>query len=347
MINNRWGRTALAGVVALLVALVVAGCGSSDGSSDGPSAKAGADGRLASMTKATLVLDFVPNALHTGIYRAIAAGYYEQENIQLRVIQPTSSADTLRLLDAGKADFGLADGYDIGNQITMGRDVKAFMALTQAPLGGIITLAKSNLTGGKAFEGKRVGTTGVASDQAILDTVVRHGGGDPSKVKTVTVGFNGVQSLQGGKVAGFIGFWPSDGVQVEHDGQPVKTFRLDENGGPKYPGIVAYTSGGRLDSDTPLMQAFSRATVKGYEDTIKDPATALNDLLKQNPSLKRDLMQQSLDAYLPIFRGDASQFGVIRPEAISALSDWMVETKLSKQPLSFDRYAATNVLPAE
>lgn len=236
MMNNRWGRTSLASVVALLVALVVAGCGSSDGSSDGPSAKAGADGKLASMTKATLVLDFVPNALHTGIYRAIAAGYYERENIDLRVIQPTSSADTLRLLDAGKADFGLADGYDIGNQITMGRDVKAFLAITQAPLGGIITLAKNGLAGGKAFEGQRIGTTGVASDQAILDTVVRHGGGDPSKVKTITVGFNGVQSLQGGKVAGFIGFWPSDGVQVAHDGQPVKTFRLDENGGPKYPG---------------------------------------------------------------------------------------------------------------
>lgn len=95
------------------------------------------------------------------------------------------------------------------------------------------------------------------------------------------------------------------------------------------------------------MQAFSRATVQGYEDTIKDPDTALNDLLKKNPSLKRDLMKQSLDAYLPIYQGDAPRFGVIQPEAISALSDWMVATKLSKQPISFDRYAAANVLPAE
>lgn len=117
-------RGALAIGAALLVALGAAGCGSSDDDDKQAaapaattSATAKSDGKLPEMTKATLVLDYIPNALHTGIYRSIAAGYYEQENIDLRVIQPTSSADTLRLIDAGKADFGLADGYDVANQI--------------------------------------------------------------------------------------------------------------------------------------------------------------------------------------------------------------------------------------
>lgn len=347
-------RSALAIGAALVVALGAAGCGSSD--DDEPAAApattattaASSDDKLPQMTKATLVLDYIPNALHTGIFRAIAAGYYEQENIDLRVIQPTSSADTLRLIDAGKADFGLADGYDVANQImSENREVKAFLAITQSPLGGIITLAKDDIAGGTAFEGKTIGTTGVPSDNAILDTIVKDGGGDPKKVKVVTVGFNGVQNLEGGKLDGFIGFWPSDGVQVEQDGMPTKIFRLDQNGGPAYPGIVAYTSEGRLKSDTPLMRAFSRATVKGYEDTIKDPASALDDLLKENKSLKRDFSKASLDALLPVFQGDAPQFGVIREEAITGLSDWMVSSGLSDDPISYEQYTATDVVPED
>lgn len=347
-------RGALAIGAALLVALGAAGCGSSD--DDEPaaapaattSATAKSDGKLPEMTKATLVLDYIPNALHTGIYRSIAAGYYEQENIDLRVIQPTSSADTLRLIDAGKADFGLADGYDVANQImSEDREVKAFLAITQLPLGGIITLAKDNIAGGKAFEGKTIGTTGVPSDIAILDTIVKDGGGDPSKVKKVTVGFNGVQNLKSGKLAGFIGFWPSDGVQLDVEGMPAKSFKLYENGGPKYPGIVAYTSEGRLKTDTPLMQAFSRATIRGYEDTIKDPETALNDLLAENKGLKKDFQKASLDALLPVFQGEAPKFGVISPEAITGLSDWMVSSGLADEPITFERYAATGIVPED
>ena len=37
-------------------------------------------------TKVTLILDFTPNAVHAGIYRALAAGYYRRENIDLQVI---------------------------------------------------------------------------------------------------------------------------------------------------------------------------------------------------------------------------------------------------------------------
>ena len=33
---------------------------------------------------ATLVLDFVPNAVHAGIYRALAAGYYRRAGIDLQ-----------------------------------------------------------------------------------------------------------------------------------------------------------------------------------------------------------------------------------------------------------------------
>ncbi len=298
-------------------------------------------------TRATLVLDFIPNAVHAGIYRAIAAGYYRRAGIDLRVIQPTSTADTLRLIDAGKADFGIADGIDVANQIDLGRDAKAIMALTERPLSGPIALAKEHLRTAKDLEGKTVGLTGVPSDTAVLTTVVEHAGGDPKKVRTVVIGFNGVQALENGRVAAFTGFWPADGVQLQVDGFPIKVFKLDENGGPDYPGLVVFSTQKRIQHEPALIRGFVGATVHGYLDTLKNPTRSLDELLAQNPAIKRTFAAASLRAYLPLFKANEPRYGVLRTAKLRELSAWLVEYKLIARPISPARYGTNAFLPKE
>ena len=112
---------------------------------------------LAHPTQATLILDFTPNAVHAGIYRALAAGYYRRENIDLRVVEPTSTQETLKLIDAGRAQFGLADGSDVAALIDGGGDAQAVMALVQRPLGGLIALASEHCTRPLAWRAGRWG----------------------------------------------------------------------------------------------------------------------------------------------------------------------------------------------
>ncbi|MDO8189354.1 ABC transporter substrate-binding protein [Conexibacter sp. JD483] len=342
------GRLLALAIALIALAATFAACGSSDDDAGSVSTNVRTtdSGQLAEMTRATLVLDFVPNAVHAGIYRALAAGYYRRNNIDLKVIQPTSTADTLRLINADKADFGLADGLDVGNQIERGLDIEAFMAIVQRPLGGVITLAADRIASGRDLEGKTVGVTGVPSDNAVLDTIVDNAGGDPGKVKVVTIGFNGVQNLESGKIAGFTGFWPADGVQVQVDGKPTKDFKLDENGGPAYPGLVAFSTRSHMARDPALIRAFADATIQGYEDTIRDPATSLRDLLAQNKSLREDITRAQLDAYGPLFQGDAASFGTIDPGAVDALSTWMVARRLARRPFTSAEYGGNGYLPA-
>lgn len=337
-------RLLLAVVAALALALTAAACGGSDTENSGGAAAEGS-AKLKNKTKATLVLDFLPNGVHAGIYRAVAAGYYTDNNIDLKIIQPTSTADTLKLIDAGKADFGIADGIDVATQIDSGRPAKAIMAVLQRPPGAVITLKKEGITAGSQLEGKTVGLTGVPSDEAILDTVVENDGGDPSKVKKVTIGFNGVQNLENGKVNGFTGFYPADGVQVEYDGFPVHSFKFDENGGPRYPGLVAFTTTKRIGADSALMKAFVDATVRGYDDTLANPAQSLNDLLAENKSLKEGITKAQLDAYMPMFKAGAKSYGVIDEENISNLSAYLVEKKLIKAPIAPERYGTNQYVP--
>jgi putative hydroxymethylpyrimidine transport system substrate-binding protein len=342
LIRGQHLRAALAATVALAVSLTASACGGSASSTT----ETTAGGRLSRPTDATLVLDFVPNAVHAGIYRALRAGYYREENLNLKIVQPSSTADTLKLLEAGKAQFGIADGIDLATQVVGGRDVEGIMALLERPAGGLITLKKEGITDPKELEGKTVGITGVPSDTAALDTIMADAGGDPAKAEVVTIGFAGAADLASGRIAAFTGFVPADGVQVEHSGHPVRSFLLDEWGGPAYPGLVVFSTRQRIEREPALMQAFVTATIRGYEDTFRDPRRSVEDLVAANPELDEGLAAASLHAYMPLFRGEASRYGLFQPRKIEELSEFMLRNELSEKPFAPSRYATNEFVEA-
>jgi putative hydroxymethylpyrimidine transport system substrate-binding protein len=266
----------------------------------------------------------------------------------------TCTQETLKLIDAGRAQFGLADGSDVADLIDTGGDAQAVMALVQRPLGGLIALASKHLTSPRQLEGKTVGITGVPSDTAVLDTEVRHAGGDPAKVHVVTVGFNGPQALVAGRIAAFTGFIPDEGVTLQKSGHPITSFALDENGGPAYPGLVAFTTRRLIAADPTLVRDFVQATVEGYEDTLREPARSLDDLLRLNPSLPRGLTAASLQVYLPLFAGGGAggsggggvPFGTLQGPNVTAMSAWMLQNHLIHAPISPVRYGTNSFLPA-
>jgi ABC-type nitrate/sulfonate/bicarbonate transport system substrate-binding protein len=345
----------LTAVACLLVAALV-GCG---GSSSGSSSSA-TPGQ-APLRQATLILDFTPNAVHAGIYRALAAGYYRQQGIDLRVVTPSATTDTLKLIDAHSAQFGLADGSDVAGLIAQGGDAEAVMAIVQRPLGGLIAAASEHLRSPADLAGGTVGITGVPSDEAVLDTELRHAGVSPGRVHVVTVGFNGPQALVAGRIAAFTGFIPDEGVTLAAGGHPVTAFALDRYGGPSYPGLVAFTTRRLIASDPALVRGFVAATVHGYEDTLADPARSLDELLRANPTLPPALTRASLDAYLPLFDGRASgesatgaplarggapvPLGTLQPRNTAAMSAWMVTTGLIHTPVAPGRYGTNRFLP--
>jgi ABC-type nitrate/sulfonate/bicarbonate transport system substrate-binding protein len=312
----------LAAVSALLLAL--GGCGSSS-----------------PPRVATLILDFTPNAVHAGIYRALAAGYYRQQGIELKVVQPTSTQETLKLIDAGRAQFGLADGSDVGSLIDRGGDAQSVMALVQRPLGGLIALRSERLRSPAGLAGRTVGVTGVPSDEAVLDTELRDSGIDPKRVRVASVGFDGGQALLAGRIAAFTGFIPDDGVALSVSGHPIEAFALDRYGGPAYPGLVAFTTRRLIASDPGLVRGFVAATLHGYRDTLADPARSLAELQSANPSLPRRLTQASLKVYLPLF----SRTGAIAAASVRAMSSWMLAAGLIHVPINPNRYYTSAFLP--
>ena len=329
--SRRAARTATAFLLAACLVLLAA-CGDEGSGEDG------------GPQQATLVLDFLPGPVHSGIYRALEAGYYEEVGIDLRIAEPSATADTYRLVESGRAELGIGEGIDVATKIGAGSDVQAILGLTQRPLGGLITLAGAGIRSPAQLEGRSVGVTGVPSDDAVVRTEVAAAGGDPAKVRQVTIGFGGVKALLAGRVDAFTGFIPADGVAVELEGEPTHSFPIDEFGGPRYPGLVVFALREEIDADPRLMQGFATATIRGYREVLADPGKGLQALLAANPGLDPEFARRSLRAHLPFF-GTPAELGGIDPDRVRELARFMAAEQLGP-PVPPSRYATERFLPA-
>jgi len=281
---------------------------------------------------ATLVLDFTPNAVHSGIYAAQREGYYGNEGIKLTIRQPGESTDAPKLLAAGRADFAILDIHDLGIAGERGIEIVGTMPLVQRPLAAVIARADRGISAPRELEGRTVGVTGLPSDEAVVDSEVSADGGDPAAVKRVTIGFNAISALAAGKVDAATGFWNAEAVALRRQGVPIRVFKVDEYGAPPYPELVLATSRRTVEDDPELVRSVLAATTHGYEFTLTHPDQALDDLLAEVPSLDRAEQQAQLDVLLPDLHPDPFD-----PAMLHAWARWDFEHGLLDRPLDVER----------
>jgi ABC-type nitrate/sulfonate/bicarbonate transport system substrate-binding protein len=288
-------------------ALLLGGCG---GSRD-----ASAPNRAA-----TLLLDFQPNAVHTGIYTAVDRGYDDALGVNLRIRVPSDSTDAVKLLVSGRTDLAILDIHDLAIARERGRDLVGVMAIVQTPLAAV--LAQPAIKTPRDLEGRRVGVTGLPSDDAVLRSIVAGAGGDPRKVRATTIGFTAVPSLLTGRIAAATGFWNAEGVALRARRPKIREFRVDDYGAPAYPELVLTTTRATLQDAPGLVRGAVAAIARGYSEVLSDPESAVSVLLRATNGLDRASVQRELDAVSPAFTAGARTFGDLDPVRLRAWARW-------------------------
>lgn len=286
--------------------IMAAGCGNGN-TSDEPA------------RQVRLILDYLPNAVHVGLYQSEAAGYFRDEGLNVKIEAPTSSSDTLRLMAAGQADFGIVSLMDFLSVRAKGEPVKIVMAIEQRPLGAVIALKKSHIERPRDLAGRLVGITGVLSDEAGVRWMVQRDGGDPAAVRLINIGFNTAQQVVAGNVDAAFGFWTDEGVQVAANG-PATLLRLDDYGAPLYPELIVFAREDYLAAHADLARSFLRAVSRGYQDAISNPDGACAAMAARVEGETAAGLKPYLDAIRPLFRADAPEFGWLN---LSVLRDYL------------------------
>ena len=287
----------------------------------GAGAAASATATATRLPTASLILDFTPNAIHTGIYTALARHYDTANGIHLQVRIPGQSTDAIALLTAGRVQFAILDIHDLAIADEQGRHLVGIMALEQQPLAAVI--AQPRYRNPRELDGKTIGVTGDPSDLAVLDSVVAGAGGKPRTLKTVTIGYNAVPDLLSGHVAAATAFWNDEGVQLSHQHPPFNVFRVQDFGAPSYPELVLTTTASLLKRDPGLARAVVHTLVDGYRFVLRHPVAGEHYLESEVSGLSSSAVSEQLKVELPAFLpAGGGPYGALEPSVLRRWAAW-------------------------
>ena len=326
------GLLSLCALVALLL-LAVAACGG----------KGGKD-------RLTVVLDWLPNPDHAGIYTAQAKGYFEDEGLEVKLEPPGNPEDPPKFVAAGRADVALYYEPDVIQARAQGIPITAIGAIVNVPLNSIMVPRDSPIASPRDLAGKRIGYPGIPSNQAYMETVLLKAGVDAATARATAtgmtdVGFELSKALQGRRVDAIIGgYWNVEAVVAELENFPLRIFRLEQHGVPTYDELVFIASEKSVREKKDVLRRFMRAVVKGHQYAADHPEEAIEAVAQASKDYGRPLIERSVRLLVPIWK-DMKPFGRMDTQKWVEFVDFMAANKLIEKKPALDTLLTNEFVP--
>jgi putative hydroxymethylpyrimidine transport system substrate-binding protein len=295
-----------------------------------------------------LMLDWLPNADHVGIYQALANGDFTNAGLAVHVQVPTDPATPLQLLAAGKVDAAISYEPQLLLARDAGEPLVAIAALVQRPLTSIVSLHSKHITSPRQLRGKKIGDAGIPYQQAYLKTILAHAGVPAGSVQDINVGANLVPAMLSGRVDATLGaYWNYEAIQLRQAGKRPDVIRVDDAGVPTYDELVLVVRENEIANQTNELRRFVQALGRGYQAVRADPTGGVTALVHANPSLDAKLQQASVNATLSSFFPAQSNlpWGWQNQSQWNAFGHWMLQQHLIKSAQTITD-ASTNELLA-
>jgi NitT/TauT family transport system substrate-binding protein len=230
---------------------------------------------------------------------AIDKGYYKQEGLNVSIDPGSGSVEGINRVASGAYELGFADI----NSLIKYRDnprnlpVKAIMMVYDTPAFSIVSLKKNGIAAPKDLEGKVLGAPAADGAYAQWPIFVEANRIDRSKVKIENIGFPVREPmLAQGKVDAITGFWFSSYMNLKANGvkdDEIVVLHMRDYGVDLY-GNVIIANPDFMRFNPKAAAGFVKATIRGIQDTVKNPEAAIDSMMKRNPIAKREVELERL-----------------------------------------------------
>jgi NitT/TauT family transport system substrate-binding protein len=218
---------------------------------------------------------------------AVDRGYYKAEGLNVTVDTGQGSVQGITRVASGTYPMGFVDI----NSLIKFRDqnpdkaVKAVLMVYDRPPFAIVTVAKTGITKPKDLEGRVLGAPAPDGAYAQWKAFVKENNIDAAKVTIKNIGFPVREPmLASGEVDAITGFSFSSYFNLIQKGvapKDIKVMLMSDYGLVLY-GNAVIVNPDFAKANPKIVAGFVRATIKGMQDTAKDPATAVKSVMKRN-----------------------------------------------------------------
>ena len=298
----------------------------------------------------TFVLDWTPNTNHTGLYVALANGYFEQAGLDVKVVQPPEGGAEV-LVASGQAQFGVSFQDSLAPAFAgdTHMPVTAVAAVVQHNTSGIISRAGEGMDRPKGLEGHKYATWDMDIEKATIEQVMAADGGAFPHVELVpSTVTDEVSALQSKSVDAIWVFYGWAGVACEVAGLETDYFAFADID----PAFDFYTpviiGSDRWMTEHPeATRAFLKALSEGYQYAIQNPIPAADILMGLAPELgsNRELVYASQKYMSEQYQADAARWGEFDAERWGAYYRWLNDRELTEETIDITVGFTNDYLP--
>ena len=321
----------LALVLALVLTFSLVSCAKSSNDENKPADEA---------KEIIVSLDWTPNTNHTGLYVALANGYYADAGLNVKIVQPPEG-DAIAACSSGQVQFAV--GYQdlllpaFTSETPM--EVTAVAALLQHNTSCIVSKKGAGMDTPKGLEGKQYLTWQSPIELAMMKSVVEADGGDFSKVEQIPdVPTDEAQDVNANPNHAIWIYYGWGGINAEVNNIEIDTFFFkDLNPVFDYYSPVLVANNQLIKDDPEAVKAFLAATQKGYEYAVSNPDEAAQILIDSDDTGALDgceaLVKASQKWMADQYVADAPKWGYIDPARWNAFYNWVADEKIIDEKL--------------
>jgi ABC-type nitrate/sulfonate/bicarbonate transport system substrate-binding protein len=304
--------------------------------------------RIFAGEEVTLLLDWVPNTNHTGLYIALDKGWYQDEGLKVNIIQPSGNMSVEQVVGAAKADFGISFQEWVTSARVEGVPIVSLAAVIQHNTTGFAAVAGQGIKSPADFTGKSYGGWGLPIEKEILKSLINGDGGDYQKLKFINIVKGDLLTMLDQRkfdLAWIYNGW--DGIQAEMRSMELNIVMMKDYQQfvPDYYTPVIISSQKLIKEKPDVIRRFMKATARGYNYAINNPGAAAEILLKYTPESDPELIRKSQNWLSARYQDDALYWGMQKPEVWQDFGDWMFKKGLIQKGFRAESAFTNEFLP--
>ncbi|HXJ63642.1 MAG TPA: ABC transporter substrate-binding protein, partial [Actinomycetota bacterium] len=232
----------------------------------------------------TVFLGFTPDGLYAPVYVAKELGYFDDEKLNVTIAPGTGSNSAVKVVGAGRAQFGFADALSMSHGVAGGAPLKMVAVELREPPAATVVLKTSGIKTIKDLNGKTIGDSEDSAQVPILPCLLQANGLTMNDINFVNLGFpEQVPALLSGKVDALEGYGYFYGNLADKvDLLPWSQYGLD------YYSEGIFVNTDYLDQNPDVVKRFLAAFVKGFKYELDNPDQAAHLLAQGSNSLKSE-----------------------------------------------------------
>ena len=199
------------------------------------------------------------------------------------------------MVASGTAQFGVSYQESVTFARAENVPLVSIAAVIQHNTSGFGAFKEKNIKSPVDFEGKKYGGWGSPIEEATIKYLMEKAGADPSTVEILSVGTaDFFQASSSGQIDFAWIFEGWDGVAAGVRGIEIDYIDLGKTDPTfDYYTPVIVTSEEMIKNNVKMVEAFMRATIKGYKFAMENPEEAAGIFIKAVPEADPELIRES------------------------------------------------------